>query len=243
MAVMPLLWGMFAGLALTAWIYEPPAVRRIGEYAGMAGVLVYLVVGVVAAENLLVWLQALPDWLGRALFSLVKGFHELNPFGVVRYWFTSGPGGRRRRRPVRPGQRPGAAGDGRRVRPRGDPPGGPFPRFALPADRLVAAGRIQPDRRSAAGLVGGQAGDGVLGADQFVACRRVSPACTPRTSWPGTTGRRGWAGWCSNCSSGGAGPAPWPPAWSSWRPSRRCSSSACGTRPRRTAAGGWNSCC
>ncbi len=88
LAGMPLLWGLLAGLGLTAWIYEPPSVRRLGELAAMGGVMVYLVVGVVAAENLRLWLEALPPALGLFLYNAVKFAHDLNPFGVVRYWFT-----------------------------------------------------------------------------------------------------------------------------------------------------------
>ena len=89
LAVMPAIWGVFAGIGLTAWVYEPVAVRRIGEVLGMLGVLVYLIVGVVAGENLLMWLRQLPEWLGRILFDSVLMLHDLNPFGMVRYWFAS----------------------------------------------------------------------------------------------------------------------------------------------------------
>jgi hypothetical protein len=87
---MPFLWGVVAGLALTAWVYEPLIVRRIGELLGLLGVLVYLVVGVMAGENLRVWLQQLPEALGRSLFNGVVFLHNMNPFGVVRYWFDAG---------------------------------------------------------------------------------------------------------------------------------------------------------
>jgi hypothetical protein len=87
LGLMPLVWGVVAGLGLTAWVYEPPAVRRVGEVVSLGGVLVYLVVGVVAAENLPVWLASLPDWLGKALYDGVTFLHTMNPFGVVRYWF------------------------------------------------------------------------------------------------------------------------------------------------------------
>lgn len=87
LALMPFVWGVFAGLCLTAWVYEPVAVRRIGELLGLLGVLIYLVVGVMAGENLRLWLQQLPDWLGQLLFDGVMTGHNLNPFGVVRYWF------------------------------------------------------------------------------------------------------------------------------------------------------------
>lgn len=87
--VMPFVWGILAGVGLTAWVYEPVIVRRIGELFGMASVLVYLVIGVLAAENLLVWLEKLPPTLGQLIYDCVKFLHNMNPFGIVRYWFSS----------------------------------------------------------------------------------------------------------------------------------------------------------
>ena len=87
LAATPFLWGLFAGVALTAWIYEPKPVRRAGELVSLVGVLSYLIIGVAAAENLMLWLHALPEWLGRAIFDAVKFAHHYNPFGVVRNWF------------------------------------------------------------------------------------------------------------------------------------------------------------
>ena len=71
---MPFAWGVVAGLGLTAWAYEPVSVRRVGELVGLLGVLVYLVVGILAGENLRLWLQRLPpawgEWgLGRWVSS------------------------------------------------------------------------------------------------------------------------------------------------------------------------------
>jgi hypothetical protein len=86
--VLPWAWGIASGLLLTAWVYEPRAVRRVGEFIGLVGVLIYLTVGVVAAENLTVWLQQLPFVVGKALFEFVRFLHDMNPFGVVRYWFA-----------------------------------------------------------------------------------------------------------------------------------------------------------
>ncbi|MGL4422504.1 MAG: hypothetical protein ACRCZF_17690, partial [Gemmataceae bacterium] len=83
----PLLWGTLTGVALTAWVYEPPAIRKIGELLGLACVMLYLVVGVLAAENLGVWLQKLPDSVGQYLYFGLLELHHANPFGVLRYWF------------------------------------------------------------------------------------------------------------------------------------------------------------
>jgi hypothetical protein len=94
LGLMPFAWGVVAGLGLTAWAYEPASVRRVGEWLGIIGVLVYLVVGIVAGENLRLWLNRLPpataDWCYRAVMTL----HHGNPFGVVRNWFAvrQGPG-------------------------------------------------------------------------------------------------------------------------------------------------------
>ena len=59
---------------------------------GLVGVLVYLVVGILAGENLRLWLAHLPpavaDWCYRAVMAL----HHGNPFGVVRNWFTAATG-------------------------------------------------------------------------------------------------------------------------------------------------------
>lgn len=85
--LMPFAWGVVAALGLTAWAYEPVEVRRIGEVFGLLGVLVYLVVGILAGENLQLWLRKLPpawaDWVYREVMAV----HNGNPFGVVRNWF------------------------------------------------------------------------------------------------------------------------------------------------------------
>ncbi len=90
LALMPFAWGVVAGLGLTAWAYEPLSVRRVGELLGLLGVLVYLVVGILAGENLRLWLQKLPaDWAAAA-YQAVMLLHNGNPFGVVRNWFDPG---------------------------------------------------------------------------------------------------------------------------------------------------------
>lgn len=84
---LPYIYGVFAGFGLTAWVYEPATIRRIGEYIGLFGVLVYLVVGVLAGENLLQWLMALPNGLRDWIYHTIVFLTNYNPFGVVRYWF------------------------------------------------------------------------------------------------------------------------------------------------------------
>ena len=86
--LMPWAWGLLAGLGLTAWIYEPRAVQRAGEVFGLLAILTYLVVGVLAAENLVLWLQQMPPPLGEFLYDGVRLGLDWNPFGVLRYWFS-----------------------------------------------------------------------------------------------------------------------------------------------------------
>ncbi len=90
LALMPFVWGVVSGLALTAWAYEPVGVRRVGELVGLMGVLVYLVVGILAGENLRLWLQKLPPAWAEGLYETVLAIHNGNPFGVVRNWFDPG---------------------------------------------------------------------------------------------------------------------------------------------------------
>ena len=89
LALMPYIWGLLTGLVLTMWVYEWLIVRRIGEVLAMLGVFVYLVVGVIAGENIILWLSHLPDSIGKAGYHAVLFFHNMNPFGVVRFWFAS----------------------------------------------------------------------------------------------------------------------------------------------------------
>src|SRR5437868_17062 len=59
--VMPWTWGAVTGLGLAVWAYEPARVRRWGERVVMGMVLLYLLVGVVAGENLRRWVDVLPS--------------------------------------------------------------------------------------------------------------------------------------------------------------------------------------
>src|SRR5262245_57695080 len=86
---MPLTWGALTGLGLTAWAYEPRAVRRWGERVLLLGLLLYLVVGVVAGENLRHWLDALPAGPRAAVLRGFADFHVYNPFGVLRLWLET----------------------------------------------------------------------------------------------------------------------------------------------------------
>ncbi|MCU0705760.1 MAG: hypothetical protein MUF18_17470 [Fimbriiglobus sp.] len=88
LAVMPFAWGAATSLLLTAWVYESPAVRRVGEVLSGFGILVYLVVGVLAAEKLIEWLNELPPAWATFLGGAVRFGYEWNPFGVIQYWFS-----------------------------------------------------------------------------------------------------------------------------------------------------------
>src|SRR5439155_15629930 len=65
--VMPLTWGAITGIGLTTWAYEPRLVRRWGEGVVLILIVGYLAGGVLAGEQLGLWLEYLPSG--------------------VRYWF------------------------------------------------------------------------------------------------------------------------------------------------------------
>ncbi|HEX3152872.1 MAG TPA: hypothetical protein VHR66_32670 [Gemmataceae bacterium] len=85
--VMPLTWGIVAGSGLTVWTYETRLIRRLGEFAALISILVYLTVGVLAGEHLKAWLDALPSWLSDPLFDAFRALHTFNPFAVMAFWF------------------------------------------------------------------------------------------------------------------------------------------------------------
>ena len=87
LAVLPFVWGTAIALLLSAWVYETRLIRRIGEFVGLFCVLLYLTLGVLVGERLIQWLEDLPGPSGKFLYDAVLFFHEMNPFGVVRYWF------------------------------------------------------------------------------------------------------------------------------------------------------------
>ncbi len=82
--VMPWTWGAVTGLTLVTWSYENRWIRRWAERVLMAGVLLYLAVGVLAAENLAVWLAGLPPWWRELVLDGVRAFHNYSPFTVLR---------------------------------------------------------------------------------------------------------------------------------------------------------------
>jgi hypothetical protein len=78
------LWGAVTGLGLTTWAYEPPGVRRWGERLVGCLILLYLIIGVLAAEHLPLWLEGLPAGTRSWLLGGFRALHEYNPFGVMR---------------------------------------------------------------------------------------------------------------------------------------------------------------
>jgi hypothetical protein len=87
--LIPLTWGAVTGLGLSVWAFEAACLRRLGEKIAMALILAYLLVGVLAGENLREWLGVLPDeWASLLLHGFAR-LHTDNPFGVMRYWLSS----------------------------------------------------------------------------------------------------------------------------------------------------------
>jgi hypothetical protein len=82
--LMPWTWGAITGLTLVAWAYEHVVIRRWGERIIMLLVLVYLVVGVLAAEKLADWLADLPPEWGELVLDCYRAFHNYSPFTVLR---------------------------------------------------------------------------------------------------------------------------------------------------------------
>ena len=168
LALMPYIWGLFTGLLLTVWTYEWTVIRRIGEVLAMLGVFVYLVVGVIAGENIVLWLSHLPQSIGKAGYHAVLFFHNMNPFGVVRYWFASDRADWLAWERFNMAQRCGCRHNRGSMVPRNGSPEGAFPRSTLQTDRLEACRPTESNRRSSAGMVGGSASDGILGSGELI---------------------------------------------------------------------------
>lgn len=84
--LMPFTWGAVTGIGLPAWAYEPLRVRRWAERILGMCIIFYLVIGIVVGENLLRWVQWLPEDLGRWFLNSFEAFHRYNPFAVMEYW-------------------------------------------------------------------------------------------------------------------------------------------------------------
>ncbi|MFL5242722.1 MAG: hypothetical protein ACJ8FY_11495 [Gemmataceae bacterium] len=84
--IMPWTWGAITGVGLTVWAYEPVTVRRWGERLLIGLVVFYLLVGVLAGENLKAWLAWLPEEGQRFFFNAFLAFHRFNPFQLMAAW-------------------------------------------------------------------------------------------------------------------------------------------------------------
>lgn len=84
MLIQPFIWGAVTGLGLTAWAYESAPVRWWGEKVMMAGIVAYLLIGVLVGENLRHWLSFIPAGFEALILGAFRWFHESNPFGVVK---------------------------------------------------------------------------------------------------------------------------------------------------------------
>lgn len=91
LVLMPITWGAITGLGLTVWAYEPKKLRRWAERLLIGGVLLYLVVGILAGENLRHWVKTLPEDWQTFILRAVADFHAYNPFGVLKFWLTQAP--------------------------------------------------------------------------------------------------------------------------------------------------------
>jgi hypothetical protein len=85
----PFTWGAITGLGLTVWAYEPRGLRRWGERIMLGLILIYLIVGVLAAENLRNWLEVLPKDLRITILRGFAALHTHNPFGTLQYWLEN----------------------------------------------------------------------------------------------------------------------------------------------------------
>jgi hypothetical protein len=89
--IMPFTWGAVTSVGLTAWSYEPAAVRRFLERTTLALIVVYLAIGVLAGEHLLQWIRRLPPELASFLLESLAASHHYNPFSILHAWLTVGP--------------------------------------------------------------------------------------------------------------------------------------------------------
>jgi hypothetical protein len=86
LVLMPLTWGAITGIGLTTWAYEPRLVRSWGEGVCLLLIVGYLAGGVLAGEQLGLWLEYLPARLRYWFLELLFAFHAYNPFAVLQYW-------------------------------------------------------------------------------------------------------------------------------------------------------------
>jgi hypothetical protein len=80
----PWAWGALAGLVLIGWAYEPVRGRRMAERLVLLLIVIYLLVGVLAAEHLRVWLAWLPGDLGDWCVGAFHAMHRYSPFASLQ---------------------------------------------------------------------------------------------------------------------------------------------------------------
>jgi hypothetical protein len=84
LVLMPWTWGAITGLTLVTWAYEPVLIRRWGERVTMLLIILYLGIGVLAAEKMALWVADLPPEVGAWLLDGFRAFHAYSPFTVLR---------------------------------------------------------------------------------------------------------------------------------------------------------------
>ena len=88
---LPWVWGAVTGLGLTVWAYESPRVRWWGQKVAILGIMIYLIVGVLAGENLVRWLTYAPDAWRIQIIGWLRALHDYNPFGTMQLAMQSNP--------------------------------------------------------------------------------------------------------------------------------------------------------
>jgi hypothetical protein len=76
-------WGVFTGVALAWWAYEPDAVRRWGERVILGGVAAFLLFFGIFSEHSRLWLARLPGDLGWHVERWLHWSNRNNPFDLV----------------------------------------------------------------------------------------------------------------------------------------------------------------
>ncbi len=89
--VMPFTWGTVTGLGLAVWAYETQSVRRWGERGAVALLVLYLGLGIAAADHLDRWVRHLQGTQGQWVLTSLWAFHHYNPFGVLDFWLRYAP--------------------------------------------------------------------------------------------------------------------------------------------------------
>ena len=261
--LMPFTWGCITGLGLTAWAYEPLKIRRWFERFMLAGIALYLGIGVFVGENLrrvanrlegVSWGEmslgqgwawgegwTLPSNLGQVFLISFEAFHRYNPFAVIEYWLS--PETLKKGNMLIAQDRMVVVEIGAAIavilllaRAAFRLKGHFHERHYSPAvDESPTASACSPGGRAAGTTgCGSSTGTGIRSAS-----RRAGPGTAPvPPTGPGT--RRPACRWPR--PRGRAACPAWRLPWSSWQPCPRPFSMDCGTAIRRIAAAVWNCC-